>query len=72
VGLDYASDVSDTARQEYGEDYAVRWQGRVVLARAHLRRGKGVHHYRIHLYLDRDQRRVVVGHIGRHLRGKRS
>lgn len=72
VGLDYASDVSDTARQEYGEDYTVRWRGQVVMARAHLRRGKGVHHYRIHLYLDREQRRVVVGHIGRHLRGKRS
>jgi hypothetical protein len=72
VGLDYASDVSDTARNEYAEDYSVRWQGKVVLARAHLRRGKGVHHYRIHLYLDREKRRVVVGHIGRHLRGKRS
>jgi hypothetical protein len=72
VGLDYASDVSDTARNEYAEDYSVRWQGKVVLARAHLRRGKGVHHYRIHLYLDRETRRVVVGHIGRHLRGKRS
>lgn len=71
VGLDYASDISDTARHEYSDDYAVSWQGEDVLANAHLRRGKGVHLYRIHIYLDRDRRRVVVGHIGRHLRGKR-
>lgn len=71
VGLDYAADISDTARNEYADDYAVSWHGETVLATAHVRRGRGVHLYRIHLYLDRARRHVVVGHIGRHLRGKR-
>lgn len=72
VGLDFASGVSDTAQHEYLDDYAVVWEGRTVHALAHIRHGRGAHHYRIHVYLDRDQRRVVVGHVGRHLRGKRS
>jgi hypothetical protein len=71
VGLDYAADVSDTARHEYADDYAITWQGETVLAAAHVRRGKGARLYRIHLHLDRERRRVVIGHIGRHLRGKR-
>jgi hypothetical protein len=72
VGLDFAPDISDTAKHRYAEDYAIEWRGAVVYARAHLRRGKGTQLYRIHIYLDLGTRQVVVAYVGRHLRDKRS
>ena len=71
AGLDYAAKVSETARQKYGEDYTVEWDGRTVRAEAHVRRGRGTNLYRIHIHLDDDTRQVLVAYIGRHLRGQR-
>lgn len=70
-GLNYAAGISDQARQKYTDDYEIEWRGRKVLAEAHIKRGKGSHLYRIHLYLDNETEQVVVAYIGRHLRGKR-
>jgi len=72
VGLDYVAHVSDNSRQKFEQDYAITWQGRSVLAEAHIRRGKKAHLFRIHIYLDDDTQQVVVAYIGRHLRGKHS
>ncbi len=71
VGLDYAPTISDTARQKYEEDYLISLDGRTVRAEAHLRRGRKMHLFRIHIYLDEERQRVVVAYIGKHLRGKR-
>jgi len=71
VGLDYAPTISDTARQKYEEDYLITLDGRTVRAEAHLRRGRKMHLFRIHIYLDDERQRVVVAYIGKHLRGKR-
>jgi hypothetical protein len=72
VGLDYAPDISDTAKHRYADDYVIEWRGTTVYANAHLRRGKSAQLYRIHLYLDQASRQVVVAYVGRHLRDKRS
>jgi hypothetical protein len=72
VGLDYVAHVSDNSRQKFEQDYAITWQGRSVLAEAHIRRGKKAHLFRIHIYLDDNTQQVVVAYIGRHLRGKHS
>jgi hypothetical protein len=72
VGLDYASDVSETAKRRYAADYAIDWKGRTVFATAHLRHGRGSRLYRVHLYLDQRTREVVVAYVGRHLRDKTS
>lgn len=68
VGLDFAPDISDTAKHRFAQDYAIEWRGQTVYARAHVRRGRGAQLYRIHLYLDLDTRQVVVAYVGRHLR----
>jgi hypothetical protein len=62
----FAPSVSDTAVQQYAEDYAIDWHGVQVLAKPHIRVGDA----RIHFYLDRERRQVVVAYVGRHLRDK--
>lgn len=69
-GLNFASTVSDTARQKFSEDYAITWRGKTVLAEAHIKRGKKSHLVRIHVYFDEETQQVVVAYIGRHLRGR--
>lgn len=71
-GLDFAAGVSDTAVNKYGSDYQIEWNGRQVLAEAHVRVGQGTHHARIHVYFDHETHQVVVAYIGRHLRDKGS
>lgn len=72
MGLDFAPDISATARQKYEEDYLIDWRGKIVRAEAHLRRGRKAHLVRIHLYFDSETQQVVVAYIGRHLRDKGS
>ncbi len=64
--LNFAADVSDTAKHRFSEDYAIEWQGETVYATAHIRCGD----IRIHFYLDRIQLQVVIAYVGRHLRDK--
>lgn len=72
MGLDFVPGVSDNAEQKYASDYVIDWHGRSVVAGAHLRRGKGTHLVRIYMHLDFERQEVVIAHIGRHLRDKRS
>jgi hypothetical protein len=66
---DYASGSSQTTRQKWQREYERSYQGRKVLLGPHLRLGVGSPEtcLRIYWYLDKEQRRIVVGHIGRHL-----
>lgn len=71
-GLKFAPGVSDTAEQKYDSDYLIEWNGRTVLAGAHVSRGKKAHLLRIYMWLDEESQEIVVAHIGRHLRDKHS
>ncbi len=66
--LNFAADVSDTAKHRFSEDYAIDWQGETVYATAHIRCGD----IRIHFYLDRVRLQVVIAYVGRHLRDKKT
>lgn len=70
-GLKYRGGIGQNASQKYAEDYTIVWRGKTVLADAHIGRGKGNSLYRIYFHLDPETQDVVVGHIVRHLRGKR-
>jgi len=72
AGLNFASGISDNARQKFEEDYLIDWQGEKVRAEAHIKRGKKSHLVRIHVYFDVERQQVVVAYIGRHLRDKGS
>jgi len=64
--LNFAADISDTAKHRFSDDYAIDWRGETVYATPHIRCGD----IRIHFYVDRDQLEVVVAYVGRHLRDK--
>lgn len=64
--LNFAADVSDTAKYRFSDDYAIDWQGETVFATPHIRCGD----IRIHFYLDRVRLQVVIAYVGRHLRDK--
>ena len=70
-GLNYAAGIGEVAENKYGEDYSFTWRGRTEYAVAHIRNGRGVHLYRVHVFFDDDSHQVIVAYIGRHLRGKR-
>ena len=68
-GLDWVRDVSASAKQKYSEDYRRSYRGRPIMLGPHFRRD-GRQLVRVYCFLDEEQRRVVVGHVGRHLRDR--
>jgi hypothetical protein len=67
LGIDWVRDVSLSAKQKYPEDYRRSYKGRPIMLGPHFRRD-GRQLVRVYCYLDERERRVVVGHVGRHLR----
>jgi hypothetical protein len=69
LGLDWVRDVSLSAKQKYADDYRRSYKGRPIMLGPHFRRD-GRQLVRVYCYLDEESRRVVVGHVGRHLRDR--
>lgn len=68
-GLPWKPAISRTAQTQYRADYTKHYDGQEVLLGPHLAWGNSPDNaVRVYLYLDRDRRTVVVGHVGRHLR----
>lgn len=64
----FREDVSDSAKQQYRSDYERRLpDGRIVMLGAHI--NGGLREGRIYFYIDEKLRRIVIGHVGKHLRG---
>jgi hypothetical protein len=68
-GLDWVRDVSASAKQKYADDYRRSYKGRPIMLGPHFRRD-GRQLVRVYCFLDEEDRRVVVGHVGRHLRDR--
>ncbi|MFM8016004.1 MAG: hypothetical protein ACKPCO_08025, partial [Actinomycetota bacterium] len=64
--FNFASSVSDNAVNKFGSDYTIMWQGAPVQLGPHVRCNEA----RIYFYVDAQGRRVVIGHVGSHLRDK--
>ncbi|NDC46611.1 MAG: hypothetical protein EBZ68_03430 [Actinobacteria bacterium] len=64
--FNFAPSVSDNAINKFGQDYTIEWNGKSVQLGPHIRCNEA----RIYFYLDQQQRRVVIGHVGEHLRDK--
>ncbi|MGH8899179.1 MAG: hypothetical protein ACRDZ4_19665 [Egibacteraceae bacterium] len=73
-GFDYASGVSPTALGRWRRDYERTYRGQIVLLSPHLKFGTGPPQScaRVYWYLDTAERRVVVGHVGKHLKDTNS
>jgi hypothetical protein len=76
LGLDWAGGISDTAAQKFASDYLREVDGRQIVLGPHLRMSGGKQLLRIYCALDETPgapgagpvRRLVVGHVGGHLR----
>lgn len=64
--FNFAPSVSDNAVNKFGDDYTIVWKGATVQLGPHIRCNEA----RIYFYLDTTERRVVIGHVGGHLRDK--
>lgn len=73
AGLPWARDVSTSAHRLFPQDYTVWWNGRQLLLGPHLKYGSGppTRQCRVYCAVVEEDKAVVVGHIGRHLRGAR-
>lgn len=68
-GFDYKDKISPTTRGDYGEEYYFIYNGKKLLFEEHITEGKKQPDkcFSIHLYRDKDKKKVVIGHVGRHL-----
>ncbi len=64
--FNFAPSVSDNAINKFGQDYTIVWNGSPVQLGPHIRCNEA----RIYFYMDVKQRRIVIGHVGEHLRDK--
>jgi hypothetical protein len=64
--FNFAPSVSDNAINKFGQDYTIVWNGAPVQLGPHIRCNEA----RIYFYMDVKQRRIVIGHVGEHLRDK--
>jgi hypothetical protein len=64
--FNFAPSVSDNAINKYGQDYTIVWNGIPVQLGPHIRCNEA----RIYFYMDVKQRRIIIGHVGEHLRDK--
>jgi hypothetical protein len=64
--FNFAPSVGDNAINKFGDDYTIVWKGAPVQLGPHIRCNEA----RIYFYVDATDRRVVIGHIGGHLRDK--
>ncbi len=68
-GFDYKNEISQTTRTKYGHEYTFVYEGHKRLFEKHITEGAKQAHkcFSIHMYRDEDARKVVIGHVGRHL-----
>ena len=64
--FNFAPSVGDNAIQKFGSDYTIQWNGKPVHLGPHIRCNEA----RIYFYVDATGLRVVIGHVGSHLRDK--
>jgi len=69
-GFDYKDDISQTTRTKYGDEYTFVYDGRKLLFEKHITQGAKQPQkcFSIHMYRDDEERRIVIGYVGRHLR----
>lgn len=68
-GFNYKDDVSMTSKGKYEDDYYFNYDGQRLLFEQHITEGAKQPDkcFSIHMYRDENKRKVVIGHVGRHL-----
>lgn len=73
-GRRVSAHISDTTRTRYGDDYTFDYKGQKLLFEPHITLGAGDANTcaSIHFWLDQASGKIVVGHVGRHLRNTKT
>lgn len=68
-GFDYKDDISQTTRTKFGTEYTFVYEGKKLLFEKHITEGAKQANkcFSIHMYRDEARRKIVIGHVGRHL-----
>ena len=74
AGFQYAGSVSFTAASKWVRDYERMHEGKKITLGPHLKLGTGGPDacLRIYWWIDEEARKLVIGHVGKHLTGARS
>ena len=74
AGFQYAGSVSFTAATKWVRDYERMHEGKKITLGPHLKLGTGGSDtcLRIYWWIDEEARKLVIGHVGKHLTGARS
>jgi hypothetical protein len=62
--FNFAPSIGENASQKFGSEYTIMRNGKAFMLGPHIRCNDA----RIYFFVDTDEQRVVVGHVGRHLR----
>jgi hypothetical protein len=68
-GIEFKKEISQTSRAKFEEDYTFIYNGRKQLFEQHITEGAGNPNscFSVHMLFDRDARKVIVAHVGKHL-----
>jgi hypothetical protein len=69
LGQSFTPNVSDTAKGKYGSHYTFTWQGKKIVVDPHLRFGRGNPNVcaRIYWYVEKEEHKFIICHVGEHL-----
>ena len=65
----YGLNVGQQAQNNFKADYEITYKGKKEFLGPHIKLGgsKATHILRIYFYIDREDRQLIVGHVGKHL-----
>jgi hypothetical protein len=68
-GFDFKKEISQTCRTKFKEDYTFNYRGERRIFEQHITEGSGNPNscFSVHMFFDRDVKKVVIAHIGKHL-----
>jgi hypothetical protein len=67
-GFEYKDDISQTSRGKWGAEYEANYNGQTIDISSHITIGakQADTCLSVHMYWDKDSKKVVVAHVGRH------
>ena len=68
-GVDFKKEISPTSRAKFEKDYTFMYRGERQMFEQHVTEGAGNPNscFSVHMLFDKNARKVVIAHVGKHL-----
>lgn len=68
-GIDFKKEISQTCRTKFEEDYTFIYRGGKLVFEQHITEGAGNPNscFSVHMLFDKEAKRVIIAHVGKHL-----